>query len=147
MPGRIRVFLDTSALFAGVWSPTGGARAVLKLAELGAIQLWASPQVLEELDRALRRKAPDALPWLALLLDRIDLQMAHTASAGALQHSRLLIAHPGDATILACAVSAEVDYFVTLDREHFLGNDALREAVPFPIGTPGDFLAWFRDQV
>ena len=33
-----RVFLDTSALFAAVLSPTGGARAILKLGESGAIQ-------------------------------------------------------------------------------------------------------------
>ncbi len=155
MRGKVRVFLDTSALFAGVWSPAGGAREVLKLAELGAIQLWASPLVLEELERALRRKAPpsaasgeeatsDALRWLALLLDRIDMQLVRTLAPQAVEWSGRLINHPGDAHILASARSAQVDYLVTLDREHFLDNAALRQEAPFLIGTPGDFLAWLR---
>ena len=88
MRGKISAFLDTSALFAGVWSPVGGARAVLKLAELGAIHLWVSPLVLEELERALQRKAPDALPWLAMLLDRIDVLMVGGAMAYTLLRAR-----------------------------------------------------------
>jgi predicted nucleic acid-binding protein len=146
MRGKIRVFLDTSALFAGVWSPAGGARAVLRLAELGAIELWVSPLVLEELERALQRKAPESLPWLAMLLDRIDVQWVRSPAPEAVHASRRLIQHPGDAQIVASAWSAEVDYFVTLDRKHLLGNAALREAVPFAMGTPGDFLAWLRRQ-
>jgi hypothetical protein len=35
-------------------------------------------------------------------------------------------------------------YFVTLDREHFLNNAALKQTMPFPVGTPGDLLAWYR---
>jgi predicted nucleic acid-binding protein len=146
MRGKIRVFFDTSALFAGVWSPAGGARDVLRLAELGAIQLWVSSLVLEELERALQRKAPQALLWLAMLLHRIDVQLASAPASEALEATRRLVQHPGDAHILASAWSSEVDYFVTLDRQHLLENAALREEVPFPIGTPGDLLAWLRQR-
>jgi hypothetical protein len=48
--------------------------------------------------------------------------------------------------VLAAAIAAQVDYFVTLDRQHFLTNEPLRAALPFPIGTPGDCLAWHRQQ-
>jgi len=48
MPARFSVFLDTSALFAGIWSAEGGARLVLRLAEVGAIRLLVSSQVLDE---------------------------------------------------------------------------------------------------
>ena len=43
MPDRVRVFLDTSALFAGIWSASGGARMILKLGEADTIQLLISP--------------------------------------------------------------------------------------------------------
>jgi len=36
-----------------------------------------------------------------------------------------------------------VDYFVSFDREHLLGNPQV-ERLPFPMGTAGDFLAWYR---
>ena len=78
------------------------ARAVLKLAELGAIHL-VTPLVLEELESALRPKAPDALVWLALLLDRIDLQRVRASAPPAVESSRRLINHPGDARMLASA--------------------------------------------
>jgi len=53
-----------------------------------------------------------------------------------------LIAYAPDAGVLAEALAANVHYFVTLDRQHFPHGEA--SALPFPVGTPGDFLAWFR---
>jgi hypothetical protein len=49
--------------------------------------------------------------------------------------------------VLAAAQSSGADYFVTLDRVHFLDNPALKSVVSFPIGRPGDFLAWYRDNL
>ena len=57
-----RVFLDTSALFAAVLSSGGGARALLKLGESGAIRIWVGPTVLQEADEVFRRKAPICSP-------------------------------------------------------------------------------------
>jgi predicted nucleic acid-binding protein len=147
MPARASAFLDTSALFAGIWSAEGGARMILKLGEARAIRLLISPQVLDEIESALRRKAPELLGLLTLLLDRSNVVIVPSATPEALQRSQSLTGHLGDAQVLAAAWAARVDYFVTLDRKHFLDNSVLREAVPFPVGTPGDFLAWYRGQV
>ena len=146
MPAKVRAFLDTSALFAGIWSVEGGARMILKLGEAGAIRLLVSPQVLSEIEGTLRRKAPDLLGLLTLLLDRSGVETVPSSALEVVQESQALTGHPGDAQILAAAWVAEVDYFVTLDRKHFLDNPGLKEAVPFPIGTPGDFLSWYRGQ-
>ena len=143
---KTRVFLDTSALFAGILSAQGGARMILKLGEAKAIRLLVSPQVLDEADGALRRKAPAALGLLTLLLDRSGVEVVPPPKTQVVQASQALIGHAGDALVLAAAWMAKADYFVTLDRTHFLDNATLREAVPFPIGTPGDFLAWYRGQ-
>lgn len=120
---------------------------ILKLGEAGAIRLLVSPQVLDEIESALRRKAPDMLGLLALLLDRSGVEVVSSPIPEAVQDSQALTGHPGDAQVLAAAWAAGVDYFVTLDRKHFLDNLALRDAVPFPVGTPGDFLAWYQGQL
>jgi len=54
--GRIKVFLDTSVLFAAVYSKTGGSRLILKLGEAGAVQLWVGPWVLREAEGVIKRK-------------------------------------------------------------------------------------------
>lgn len=147
MPAKTSAFLDTSALFAGIWSARGGSRMILKLGEAGVVRLLVGPQVLDEIESALRRKAPDLLGLLALLLDRSGVEVVPSPTSDALRDSQALTGHPGDAQVLAAAWAAGTDYFVTLDRKHFLDNPALRDAVPFSVGTPGDFLAWYRAQL
>lgn len=51
-----RIFLDTSAIFAALWSPTGGERELLKLSEANAIRITVSSYVLSEIDSVLKRK-------------------------------------------------------------------------------------------
>ena len=144
MAGRPKVFLDTSALFAGVWSELGGARQILKLAEAGLLTPAVSPQVLSEIENNLRRKAPELLGKLAVLLDRVGLVLAEPAPASRCAAALALTGHPGDARVLADAWEVGTDFFVTLDRQHFLDNGSLRAAMPFPLGTPGDFILWYR---
>jgi predicted nucleic acid-binding protein len=55
--------------------------------------------------------------------------------------------HPKDAPILAAAMSLEVDYLVTLNRKHFLDDPEVARKSGLRIGTPGDFLAWFRKRL
>ena len=147
MKVSVRVFLDTSALFAGIWSAEGGARMILKLGEARAVRVLVSPEVLAEAENVLRRKAPDALGLLALLLDRSGVETVRLPSSDAVQECLALTGYLADARILAAAKMATVDYFVTLDREHFLKNDELKRSMPFPVGTPGDFLAWYRGRI
>lgn len=147
MPEKVKVFLDTSALFAGIWSAEGGARMILKLGEAEAIRLLVSSQVLNEIEGVLRRKAPASLGLLAVLLDRSGVEIAPSPTPESVQQSEAITGHAGDAYVLAAAWLAKADYLVTLDRQHFLDNPAVRRATPFPIGTPGDFLAWYRNRL
>ena len=56
-----RAFLDTSAQIAGQLSPSGGAHEVLRLFEIGVVELIVSRQVLVEADRNLTAKLPALL--------------------------------------------------------------------------------------
>ena len=74
-------------------------------------------------------------------------EIVDAANAATVERVSSVLAHPGDAQVFADAVSANAEYFATLDREHFLGNPKLKSLTKIRIGTPGDFLAWFRKRV
>ena len=140
----VRVFLDTSALFAGLWSESGGARLILRLGEAGALQIVLSQQVLNELDDVLRRKAPHLLPTLALLLDRVQAEIAGPGCAEYYATCLALTGQPGDARILADAWQAQVTFLVSLNQKHILNQPIFNGVFPFDIGRPGDFLQKFQ---
>lgn len=144
---RIRVFLDTSALFAGVWSADGGARVILRLGEVGAVRLVVSSQVLAELEDVLRRKAPDLMHQWALLLATCGAEVVAAASPEVVARCAAWVTHPGDVATIAAALAAKSDYFVTHDARHFLGNLSLQAQLSFPIGDPGAFLRWYRGRL
>ena len=120
---------------------------ILKLGENGALQLITSRDVLSELERVFRRKAPELLGNLAILLDRSRLEIGPSPQKQDVEKNLNLVGHLGDASIIAAARSMEADYFVTLDRKHFIDNMRLVNDVSFPIGTPGDMLDWYRREL
>ncbi|WP_376793437.1 putative toxin-antitoxin system toxin component, PIN family [Thermoflexus sp.] len=142
-PPLAKVFLDTSVIFAAILSPQGGARMVLRLGEIGYLRLLAGPQVLRECEEVVRRKAPDSLPDLALLLDTARLEVTGEASPEALEQAQRWLSYPPDARILAEALEAGADWLVTHDARHFLAVPP--DVLPLRIGTPGDLLAWIRE--
>ena len=147
MPRRIRAFLDTSALFAGIWSQQGGARLILRLAATRMLELSVDSYVLSEIQNVLQGKEPRMLGRLALLLHESRIEVVSTPPLESTHESIDLVGYAPDAQVLSAAWAAGVDYFVTLDKKHFLENERLRQVTPFLIGTPGDFLAWFRTQL
>ncbi len=144
MATRIRIFLDTSVIFAGIWSAKGSGRMLLRLGEAGAISLVTSRLAIQELEGALRSKAPQSLGALALLLDRSDISVVGVSNAANRSAARSLVDHPADAEILASAMENSIEYFVTLDKRHFLDNPKLTRESAFKIGTPGESLEWIR---
>ena len=117
---------------------------ILKLGEAEALQIMISSPVLTEVERALQKKAPGTLGALALILDRSNALILPDPKKELIKACENLVNHPGDARVIASVWETEIDFFVTLDRKHFIENQALKKEAPFLIGTPGDFLAWFR---
>ncbi len=139
-----RVFLDTSALFAGIWSETGGSGQVLRLGEAGVIQLCVGEQVLDELESTLEDKAPEALGELTVLLDRSGIDIVDEPTSERITQLNQYLSYKPDARVLACAVENEVDWFLTYDQSDFLDNERLKEQIPCEIGTAGDFVEEFK---
>ena len=111
----MRVFLDTNVLFSGLYSPVGAPNRVLEAASGGAFQLVVSANVLGELVRNVRNKAPHLLVDVNEFLNGASIEVVESPPASELEgwHDA---GFGSDAPIIAAAVSAEVDYFCTGDR-------------------------------
>jgi predicted nucleic acid-binding protein len=139
-----RVFLDSSVLIAGLASPKGASNVILTLAEAELITLVVSEQVLVEVERNLQEKLPRALPEYRRFLATCPLEKEALPSGAEVAVARQII-HPDDAPILAAAMALGVDYLVTFNRKHFLDDPEVARKSHLRLGTPGDFLAWFRN--
>lgn len=146
MPG-INIFMDSSALFAGIISSSGAARALLLLGESDHIKVTISEQVVTETERAIARKVPLAINDLreAILASKARI-LRDPSPDEVIAHSKL-ISHSADVPILLAAMQAEVDYLVTLNRKHFIDDPDVAQGSGLRIGTPGDALRWVRDQI
>ena len=139
------MFLDTSVLFAAAWSQGGGARLILKLGEARALSLWVGPWILREADAVLRLKSEGSRALLALLLDRAQVQAGPEAGNEALAKALSAVEYPPDAQVLAEALEVGANYLVSLDQKHLVGNPQTQDLIA--VGTPGDFLEWYRTQL
>lgn len=140
---RLNLFFDTSVAFAAILSKTGGARQLFRLGELGVVQLQVGPNVLRECEAVVRRKASKSLPLLAVLLESCGLQQTPAPKKSDRDRAAALVAYSLDALVLAEALTARPDWFVTHDKAHLLNTD-LSEKLPFRIGTPGDVLQFLE---
>lgn len=143
-PKKRKVFLDTSVVFAAVLSPTGGARKLFQLGEARILKLFIGPNVLRECDEVVRRKAPALLSTLAQLLEIGQVETSEAPNNEQIAKARLFVQYAPDAHVLAEAIKAQPDWFVTHDKEHFL-NAREQIDLPFEIGTPGDLIQAFMD--
>ncbi len=137
-----RVFLDTSALIAGLISSTGAAREVLRLCEAGAVKVIISRQVVVEADRTLSAKLPALVSEFHRFLREMAPSLVEDPSIEDVANARSLI-HAKDAPILAAAMNAKVHYLITCNTRHFQQR-GVKDHVAFEIVTPGEFLQTFR---
>jgi len=130
-----KVFVDTSVLFAAIYSSSGSARDLIRLALLGKVSLHISQLVIEETERNLRKKAPE----------KLDIYQALMGSA-----AFTIVPDPGkddvvaayaytalkDAPIIAAAIATGVDYVATYDRKDLLSQSQVAEKSGLKIVTP-----------
>lgn len=58
-----------------------------------------------------------------------------------------LIDDPNDVPILLSAMKANVDYLATHNRKHFPDDPKVAGRSGIKIGTPGEVLAWLRENL
>jgi len=139
-----KVFLDTSVVFAAILSPTGGARKLFQLGEARVLTLFIGQSVIRECEEVVRRKAPASLPTLAHLLMIGRVETVRTPTKRMVEIARSVVGYEPDAYVLAEAIGAQPDWFVTHDKEHFL-KEKKDSDLGFYIGTPGDLIQAMHD--
>jgi predicted nucleic acid-binding protein len=139
---RSKVFLDSSALIAGIASSKGAAREILRLAEIGLIEIIVSRQVVVEADRNITAKLPECLDDFRNYLETLAPVLVPDPSPKEILRFSALI-EPHDAPILAAAVAAQADYLVSWDQKHFMTTGPRALARP-KVMNPGEFLHEFR---
>jgi len=145
---KIKVFIDTSVLIAGVASLTGASAAVLDLCEAESIQMVISRQVLVEADRNFSAKLPGLVDQFRQFIRNLAPLMVEDPPSAAVERAAGLIDRK-DAAILAAAIESKVEFLITLDKKHFLKQKVQRN-LPIEICTPSDFLRiferlWFQE--
>ena len=136
-----RIFVDANILIAGADSRSGASNAVLRLAEVGLFQLVVCRQVLDEAERNLRKKLPRTLPAFAAQLAQLALEIVPDPDDEICRQWAGII-ELKDTPILAAAVLANVDRFVTLNSKDF--TPAVAKASGLLIQTPGELVQDIR---
>lgn len=134
---KTKVFLDSSVVIAGLASTRGASCLVLSLAEIGVFEPYVSEQVVTEVVRNVENKLPSCLPQFFALFKALPLRMAEPSQRELARARRLI--NEKDAPLLAAALTAGVDVFLSLDK-HFLTAE-IRHALPILFCTPAEFLA------
>jgi predicted nucleic acid-binding protein len=141
------IFFDSSAMIAGIVSAQGAARALLLLAEDEKILISVSEQVITEVERNIARKAPKAVSFARELILRANIRILRDPQLTEILEHQNWISHPADVPILVVAARARVDFLATLNIKHFIDDPEVSCRNSLRIGTPGDALAWVREQL
>lgn len=135
---KLRVFLDSNVIFLGIYSSRGAPAVILERFVEGRLMIVVSQQVLDEVIRTIKEKLPGALPALRKLLVNAPSEIRKDPIPEEVKRWSGLL-DIGDAAILAAAVAAQPDYFVTGDRR-FVENPEIAEKAGLQIVTPAQFI-------
>lgn len=134
------VFLDSSVMFTAANSPTGGSS---KLFTIKNIKLVASPLVLTETERNIRKKLQ------SYQLERFFKLVALTQITNQKPDIRLIkkardVIEEKDSVILVEAKLAKCDFLVTLDKKDFLNEKVAKFLKPTSALTPKELLELYQ---
>lgn len=135
MPTTTKVFLDTSALFAAVYSTSGSAHDLILLAVVGQVQVLICQDVLSEVQRNLNKKVPEKLGIFQQLMQLVEPVIVDDPATEAVREVEEYVVAK-DAPIVAAAISVQPDYLVTYDRKHLLDPPEVAQRSGLTIVTP-----------
>jgi predicted nucleic acid-binding protein len=142
---RVRLFLDSNVLTAGIVSAWGLDKAILSLCAAGICRLVLAEAVREEvednlltrlegLDSAAGARLPDHYSRLIALMKP---EIVPYPSAAEVKASRHLIRHAADVPVLLSAVASHPDWLLTHNTKHF--TPAVAKRTGLRIATPVEF--------
>jgi uncharacterized protein len=114
---RPRIVLDTNVLISAAINPEGHQASVVYLVASGAVELFASAEVLSEYREVFSRPKFAHLDPAAVsaLLSQVESGATLVTPATRLAISK----HESDNRFYECAEKAGADYIITGNRKHF----------------------------
>jgi len=143
----VNIFLDSRALIAGVLSANGAAHTLLMFGEDETILLTINEWVVRESEETLKRKSPRNIKALRNSLLTSKFQIVPDPSDEEIQANLYLVEDRDDVPVLLAAIKARVDSLATHDHKHFLDDPHVAEKSGLRIRTPGEVLAWLRENL
>jgi predicted nucleic acid-binding protein len=135
-----KVFIDTDVLFAGNAAPSEhrASLTVLRMAEITLVKAYVSQQVLDEAERVLQAKLPQALPAFRMIVSRCIQKVPNPEASEVQRYAGL--AERADLPILVAALQAGCPWLVSFHTRHYQPGHPDIICLP-----PGDFLLRVRD--
>ena len=142
---RVRLFLDSNVLTAGIVSPWGLDKAVLSLCAARICRLVLAEAVREEVEENLLTRlgkvgSPEAnrlLDDYARLIALMKPEIVPYPSIAAVRASRHLIRHEADVPVLLSAMASRPDWVLTHNTKHF--TPAVAKPTGLQFATPVEF--------
>jgi len=142
---RIRLFLDSNVLTAGIVSHWGLDKAALSLCAAGVTRLVLAEVVRDEVEdnlflHAARLPTVDAgqlIEDYRRLIKLTRLQLVPYPARDLVRSKRHLIRHESDVPVLLSAMASKPDWLLTHNTKHFTKAVALRTSLR--IATPVEF--------
>ena len=135
----MRIFLDSNVLISGIYSPFGAPYKILRLHLAERLRIVVCQLVINEVIRNLKAKKPEGLPVLYRLLSNSPPEIAANPREEDINVWKEYL-DTDDAIILAAAISARVDCFITGDK-HFQSVALKSQKLDLKILAPADFAA------
>jgi predicted nucleic acid-binding protein len=142
---RIRLFLDSNVLTAGIISAWGLDKAVLSICAARVCRLVLAEVVRDEVEENLlihaerlpALDAGDLIEDYRRLIKLTDPEVVGRPERTLVQSSRYLIRHEADVPVLLSATASRPDWLLTHNIKHF--TPAVGKRTGLRIGTPADF--------
>ena len=135
----IKVFLDSSVVFAAAGSQTGGSFEIINLIKKGRLESLVNEGVVAESEEAIRRKL--SLEKYKLFINWLEedyFKILPFPEEEKLQ--QLEDVNQKDRHILISAQESKPDYLVSLDKKHVLTKESRKIIPEIKIVTPKEFL-------
>lgn len=139
----VKVFLDSNVILSGLISDRGAPRLILDILSLGlpVLRGVTGRYNLTEIERDVATKLPAARSVLNECLPRMNLEMVFLPFSDEMEPFRGTV-DDRDLPVLASAVIAKADYFLTGDKRN-LSQIRRASGLAFLGCPPADFLNHF----
>ena len=109
----LKVVLDTNIFVSSIFWKKGNPHKVVELALDKKIHVFTSMEILQELEKVLRRdfEEPEEM-----IQRQISLILEYSTVIKPSVKINIVVADPEDNKIIECAISCDADYIVTGDR-------------------------------